>query len=228
MRFGQTYEHLLLVHWTVPIADLERLVPAPLKVATYEGQAYIGHDVYIGAKPRLFDRLSIPGVPPRPIVTLRTIVDVAGSRGLYLLSLDAPARLMTWIERRLLHVRSYHAEVGIAPGDGGITVVSSRISDAGAQLSARYRAVGQPRAPAPGSRDEFLLGGDRLYTIDDAGTTRAIDVRHGPWSLAPAEVTFDLDTIATAVGLPGPERGVTAAYQRAQDAFAALPKAVDA
>jgi uncharacterized protein YqjF (DUF2071 family) len=221
LRFGQTYEHLLLVHWPVPIDRLAPLVPAPLAVATFEGQAYVGHDVYIGTNPRLGDLPPIPGVPPRPIVTLRTIVDLAGTRGIFLLSLDAPAPLMTGIEHHILHLRSYEAAVDITPDQGGITAVARRLEN-GAKLAVRYRPAGPPGAPVPGSRDEFLLGGDRLFTSDGAGATRAIDVRHGPWSLAPAEVTFDVDTIAGGLGLPGPEAGVVGVYQRSQDAYAAI------
>jgi uncharacterized protein YqjF (DUF2071 family) len=226
-RFGQTYEHLLLVHWTVPVDQLKRLLPAPLEVATLDdGQAFIGHDVYVADKARVLGGLPLP-LPARPIVTLRTIVNVAGARGLFLFSLDAPGAFSGWLERTLIGLRSFEADVDIKP-DGDALVVRSRRKTGEAELVARYRATGPGQTPAPGSRDEFLLGGDRLFTSDDAGAVREVDVEHGPWLLQPAEVTFEKNTIAAVAGLPGPGSAVTAVYQRAQDAYAALPKSLPA
>src|SRR5690349_19174042 len=39
---AQTWHNLLFAHWPVPLAALRPLVPAPLEIDTYDGQAWIG------------------------------------------------------------------------------------------------------------------------------------------------------------------------------------------
>jgi uncharacterized protein YqjF (DUF2071 family) len=226
--FGQTYEHLLLVHWPVPADHLARLLPHPLTPALFEGKAWIGHDVYVGANAQL---RPLPAVPDplarRPVVTLRTIVDARRLRGIHLLSLDAESAAAAWVEHTFLNVHSHAADVTIGPeaaGGGWVAVACQRTSGRPARLHGRYRAVG-PEAPlVPGSRDEFLLGGDRMFTAGHARKPAIIEVQHGPWTLAPAEVTFTENTIPGVAGLPGPGDGLVATFQRTQQAYVAAPR----
>ena len=221
--FGQTYEHLLLVHWPLPAEQLRPLLPPRVDVASFEGTAWIGHDVYIGAEPRVLRLPPLPGPFNRPVITLRTIVTVGGVAGIYLLSLDAPTPFAAWFERHFLNLRSQAADVRIAV-EGDAIGVRSRRPEGGADLRATYRPIGPETPPRPGTRDHFLLGGDRMYTSDSSGALSVIEVEHGPWSLAPAEVKFDDDEIPGALGLPGPGAVVTAVYQRSQQAYVAAPR----
>ena len=241
--FGQTYEHLLLVHWPVPSDRLRQIVPPGMNLVPFEGETFIGHDVYRGTHSHLRGLPAIPGFDTRSVVTLRTVVEVGGVRGLYLISLDAPGPF-TWFEQHLLDLTSRAAtvdivagppgpagggrpgEIGVVPeGDDGIVrVQSSRKAQEGVGLRASYRAVGPVSSPPENSRDWFLLGGSRVYTADAGGRMHAIDVEHGPWALAPAEVTIDWDSIPSAAGLPGPAGRVVAVTQRSQQSYAAAPR----
>jgi len=221
--FAQKYEHLVLVHWPVPLDKLRPLVPRPLEISVFDGTAWLGHDVYIGDRPRVRGLPELPFNLERPIVTLRTLVSFGGVPGIYLLSLDAPVAFAGWMERQFLALRSHAADVEIKAAAEIVTARSQRRAQPETRLAARYRPAGGASTPAPGSIDHFLIGGDRLYTVDAAGALNAIDVVHGPWQLAPAEVAFEEDTIPQVAGLPGPGATVRAMYQRTQDAFVALP-----
>jgi uncharacterized protein YqjF (DUF2071 family) len=233
--FAQTYEHLLLVHWKVPRDLLRPVVPAGMDLAAFDGETWIGHDVYRGARAHVRGLPAVPGFDVRPVVTLRTIVDVRGVRGIYLISMDAPGAFAGWFEQHLLQVRTREAKVDIvaAAGVGAgaesdrISVHSVRTNAPDVELRASYRPSGPPAAPVPGSLDHFLLGGDRMFTASAAGVMSVIDVTHGAWALAPAEVTFDVNTIPRAAGLPGPDGGdIVAVTQAAQDAYAAAPRPI--
>lgn len=223
--FGQDYEHLLLAHWPVPLEKLRARVPEPLEVSVFDGSAWLGHDVYV------MDRPSVRGLPElplnleRPIVTLRTLVSLDGVPGIFLFSFDAPVAFASWFETHFLDLRSHAADVEIKAEGQGVTVRSERRASPSARLAARYRSTGDGIAPPAGSLDHFLIGGDRLFTANAAGAVHAIDVVHGPWLLAPAQVAFDENTLAETAGLPGPgANNVRAMYQRTQQAFVALPR----
>jgi uncharacterized protein YqjF (DUF2071 family) len=221
--FEQVYEHLLLVHWPVPEDALRAALPAGVDPVPFEGRYWVGHDVYLGTHGRVLG-VPIPAVfDSSPIVTLRTIVDVRGVRGLFLLSMDLPGLLIAALQRNSLHVRCHDASVTIAEQAGEVRVACQRREGDGASLLASYRPSGPAAPPAPGSRDLFLLGGDRLYAGED-GQLLAIDVVHGPWQLAPATLRIDGDTIPASCGLPAPGPDLVAMYQRAQTAQVALPK----
>lgn len=242
--FAQTYQHLLLVHWKVPRDLVRAVVPAGMDLAMFEGETFIGHDVYRGARAHVRDLPAVPGFDVRPVVTLRTIVDVRGVRGIYLISMDAPGAFAGWFEQHLLQVRTREAQVDIvAEVDAGVGAAAAGAAGAGSgselirvhsvrtnapdvELRGSYRASGPAAAPAPGSLDHFLLGGDRMFTASAAGAISVIEVTHGPWALAPAEVTFDVNTIPRAAGLPGPSGDIVAVTQAAQDAYAAAPRPI--
>jgi uncharacterized protein YqjF (DUF2071 family) len=224
--FAQTYEHLLLVHWPVPAERLRPVVPAAMNLVTFEGAVWLGHDVYLGTHARMRLLPPIPGFDTRPVVTLRTIVDVGGVRGIFLISVDAPGTIPGLFERHFLNVRTHAADVSVVAQGAGATVEARRDDDGAVELRGSYRPSGPPAPPAPGSREHFLLGGDRVFTADAGGRIDVIEVRHGKWALAPAQIAFDVNTIPRAAGLPGPERDVVAVTQRAQQAYAAAPRPI--
>jgi uncharacterized protein YqjF (DUF2071 family) len=221
---GLTYEHLLLVHWPVPVDLLQAKLPRGMKVAVCEGKGWLGHDIYLGTKTRVRGLPPFPDLVENPVVTLRTVVEVDGARGLYLFGMDAISLFAAWVGRTCFGLRSYGAELQINEDGAGLTVACKRLEAPAAQLQGRYRPVGPTAAPAPGSRDEFLLGGGFLFTGGGEKAITATPFEHGEWALSPAEVTFASNTMAQAVGLPPPGADVAAVYQRAQQGYVAMPK----
>jgi uncharacterized protein YqjF (DUF2071 family) len=220
--FEQVYEHLLLVHWPVPEAALRAALPPGVEPVSFDDQFWVGHDVYVGSQARSLGVPLPPGFDIRPVITLRTIVDVNDKRGLYLLSMDAPGALPALAEGTFLGLRSHNAEVQIVEQPDGGVRVDGRRTNSGEELRASYGPVGPAVAPGPGSLELFLLGGDRLYA-GDGRQLLAIDVVHGPWALSPATMTIEIDTIASSWGVPVPDTGMVAMYQRAQPARIGRP-----
>jgi uncharacterized protein YqjF (DUF2071 family) len=222
--FKQVYEHLLLVHWPVPEETLRDTLPDGLEPVSFEGRYWVGHDVYLGTHGRLLQLPLPPGFDTSPVVTLRTIVDVEGVRGLFLLSMDLPGAVIAGLQRSSLQLRSHDARVKIEEESGEVQVECQR-ADGEARLLATYRPSGPPAAPAPGSRELFFLGGDRLYS-GETGRLLAIDVVHGPWQLTPATLRIDVDTIPASCGFPAPGADAIAMYQRTQTAQVTPPEPV--
>jgi uncharacterized protein YqjF (DUF2071 family) len=219
-----TYEHLLLVHWPVPADALQAKLPPGMKVATFEGKGWLGHDVYLSTKTRVRGLPAFPDFVDNPVVTLRAVVDVEGTRGLYLFGLDTTSLVSAWAGRAFFCLRSYAAALELKPDGEGLNVVDQRLEGPAARLAGRYRPLGPPAPIAPGSRDEFLLGGGCLYAGGFGHPIAATPFEHGAWSASPAAVTFAENTLAEAAGLPGPGREVAAIYQRTQKGYVAAPK----
>src|SRR5581483_1440663 len=107
-----------------------------------------------------------------------------------------------------------NADVAITAGGEWITVRSRRAGEPSDDLRARYRPAGPARAPT--ERERFLIGGDRIYTVEASGEVSVIEADHGPWELSPAELAVDLDALPARHGLPGPPDRPVAVYQRTQ------------
>jgi uncharacterized protein YqjF (DUF2071 family) len=70
-----------------------------------------------------------------------------------------------------------------------------------AELAGRYKPVGAPTPPAPGSLEHWLTERYCLYTLDDHGAVLRADIHHPPWPLMLAEAGFELNTMAEPYGL---------------------------
>ena len=64
----QDWHHLLFLHWEIPVAELQALLPRRLTVDTFEGKAYIGLVPFTmtGVRPML--------APPLPWTTREAVL----------------------------------------------------------------------------------------------------------------------------------------------------------
>jgi uncharacterized protein YqjF (DUF2071 family) len=202
LRLGslrQVYEELLLIHWPVDGRDLRRHLPPGFEPTTFGGTAWIGHDVYLasyslGWGPRLLRR--------RPHLTLRTMVSVDGVPGIYLLALDVPDRALAFAARAALDLPCGAAVARMARlGDG----VSARF--VGPADGTRVRIgfnTGGPRVAAetvsPAFAD-FIIGADRLFLVDRAGSVFVTEVEHGAWDLREVPTVVHEDSMIERFGI---------------------------
>src|SRR5687767_3978861 len=90
----QNWHHLLFLHWEVPVADLQALIPSRLTVDTFEGHAYVG------LVPFTLTGVRAVGTPPLPWIShfhevnVRTYVHLKGADpGVWFFSLDASSKI---------------------------------------------------------------------------------------------------------------------------------------
>jgi hypothetical protein len=207
----------LFAHWAVDPAVVERQLPDGLSVATHRGDAYLG--VVPFEMTSIRPRGSPVGVS-FPELNLRTYVERDGERGVHFFSLDADDRLGVALARRLFELPYYRAEMRVERRGDAVRLTSRRThSDAPpARFDATYRPTGPAERPEPGSLAAFLTenyqffaDGDRLY----CGR-----IHHDPWSLQPATVEIEANSLFEAAGFDRPTGAPIVHYAAGADVTA--------
>src|SRR4051812_18250469 len=86
---AQSWRDVLFAHWPVPVEEVRRVVPPPLPVDTYEGQAWLGIASFEVRGLRARGTPAVPGLSSFPELNVRTYTTVNGKPGVYFFSLDA-------------------------------------------------------------------------------------------------------------------------------------------
>lgn len=205
--FGfQRWRSLLFLHWPVEIEALRALVPRPLEIDTFEGQAYVGLIPF-----RMFDVRPWRRLPPVPSATsfletnLRTYVRHEGRPGVWFFSLDAASTLAV-IGARLGFGLPYFRATMDEQRDSNLLMYESRRLAPGprpARLKVAAR-VGHPLGTArAGTLEYFLVERYSLFARHLGGTLLRGDVHHSPYPLRRAEVLELDETLLAAAGLGG-------------------------
>ncbi len=203
----QTWHDLLFAHWPVDAAALRPLIPEPLRIDVFGGQAWLGVVPFRMSGVRLRGALGLPGFPPFPELNVRTYVVRDGKPGVWFFSLDAANALAVFGARKIFHLPYFLAEMRCEEEAGWISYASSRKRrDAGAEfvpaiMRARYRAIGELFTAQPGSIEHFLAERYCLYTADKRGRIIRCEIHHPPWPLQLAEASFQENTMVTAAGI---------------------------
>jgi uncharacterized protein YqjF (DUF2071 family) len=218
----QTWHDLLFAHWPVDQAALASIIPPPLALDLYEG------DAWVGIVPFHMTNVAPRGVPPLPLVSafpelnVRTYVHVDGRPGVYFFSLDAGNRLAVAVARGLFHLPYYLATMRVEDRGGAMHYTSERVStDRGAaRLAVTYEPSGSTFRPPQTSLEHFLTERYCLYTVDGDGRAARLDIHHPPWSLQPATATFHVNTMADPAGIPLPAKPPLLHFVKRQDMVA--------
>jgi uncharacterized protein len=198
----QTWYHLLFAHWRVEARKLALLLPPPLELDLYRGEAWVGI-VPFGMRrvaPRLLPAL--PWISKFLELNVRTYVRYQGKPGVYFFSLDAANPLAveiarSWYHLNYLRARMQHFELG------GWFEYRSRRTDrraSDAELDVRYQPLGLPFLASVGTLESFLTDRYRLFTARE-GLARCAEIHHGPWPLQRARADFGTNTMARAAGI---------------------------
>lgn len=205
----QSWHHLLFLHWEVPVAELQKLVPSRLTIDTFEGKAYIALVPFTltGVRPILLPPM--PGISSFHEVNVRTYVHHQDrDPGVWFFSLDAASKLAVTAARAAYHLPYFDAEMSMQVGEGALPEIDfhSRRDDTRGPMPAnvhvRYRAVEGPVAPAsPGTLEHFLVERYILYAQDDDHQLHRARVHHQPYPLQRAEVAELDETLVWAAGV---------------------------
>jgi uncharacterized protein len=215
---GQSWLDLLFVHWPVERSVLDRLVPRPLEVERYEG------DAWIGVTPFVVEALRIAPFPPIPVLSsfpelnVRTYVRYRDKPGIWFFSLDAASRFAVAGARRFYKLPYYRASMRARRRATHVEYRCERTDPRGdpARFTGSYAPAGEVASPAESSLEHFLTERYCLYSRAREGSILRAEIHHRPWPLQAAEAEIEVNTMFPA-GLPRPAARPVLHYASRQD-----------
>ena len=218
----QNWHHLLFLHWEVPAAELQALLPAGLTVDTFEGKAYVGLVPFTVTGVRPIRLPPLPGVSNFHEVNVRTYVHRGGrDPGVWFFSLDASSTIAVEAARAAYHLPYFKAEIAFAASEEALPLIdcNARRDDkrgpSPAHVQLRYRPQeGQTLVARPGSIEHFLMERYILYAEDSTKQLWRARVHHQPYPIQRAEVLELQETLVWASTIRRPESVALRHYAR--------------
>lgn len=206
---AQRWNDLLFAHWPVKKDMIRALVPKSLMLDLHDGTAWVTITPFYLSHLRPRGIPAFPAVSEFPELNVRTYVTLDGKPGVYFFSLDAGSTLAVEGARALFHLPYFRADMSVTKTtDGGFDYRSTRTHSGApsAELSAKYRAAGNPETATAGSVDHFLSERYCLYAVDSSTSVYRCEIHHRPWPLQPAEAELTHNTMASAAGITLPQQ----------------------
>jgi uncharacterized protein YqjF (DUF2071 family) len=202
----QRWEELLFLHWRVEPGVVQAMLPAGLRVDTFDGTAWVGVVPFRmrGIRPR--------GLPALPWLSdflelnLRTYVfDEAGRAGVWFFSLECNQPVAVALARWLFHLPYERAQMRFGDEVTGVKTFESQRCGDGVRSDFRYERTGPLEVAGARSLEWFLVERYLLFALTRGGL-RTGRVQHMPYGLQEARVeTWDARLFALN-GLPMPMR----------------------
>jgi uncharacterized protein len=189
---GQTWDHLLFIHYRVDVETLRANVPDGLEVQEHSGSGWLGVTPFVVTGLRARGLLPLPFVSSFRELNVRTYVTRDEKPGIWFFSLDASSHVAVEAARRLYRLPYFRADISVQRRGREIVYDCSR--DEGKAFSAVYRGDGAVFNAGHGSLEEFLTERYCLYAEDKGQLYRA-EIHHRPWPLQPAQARVDLNTM---------------------------------
>jgi uncharacterized protein YqjF (DUF2071 family) len=188
----QSWDKLLFMHWEIEPSLLRGIVPQPLAIDTFEGNAYLAITPFTLWNVRPIFLPPIPLVSAFHETNVRTYVHYDGVPGVWFFSLDANGLLAVLAARLGFHLPYYYASIKMDDSDGRIRYDLIRSSERRARLAAEWTMDELSETSTPGSLRFFLTERYCLYTRHGADLYRA-RIHHEPWPIHEARLD-SLDT----------------------------------
>lgn len=198
---------ITFIHWRYRPEQVQALLPAQLRVETFDGAAWVGLTPFLMRGVRVLGVPALPWLSTFPETNLRTYVrDARGRTGIWFLSLDAGRLAAALGGRGGFWLPYFWSDMSVATKDGHTRYRCRRRlpGPVGARCDVDVE-MGVPLVER--ERDElahFLTARFRLFSLV-AGRLAAAQVEHPPWPLHHAQLEgLDQDLIQAA-RLPAPE-----------------------
>jgi uncharacterized protein YqjF (DUF2071 family) len=215
----QRWTNLLFVHWRLPAALVQPLIPSGLTLDTWDGDAWVGLVPFFMSGVRPWWSPPIPGVSAFCETNVRTYVHFQGrDPGVWFLSLEASRSLAVRVGRWGWHLPYYRAAMNLARQGDRVTYESRRLWPGAAGAGCRIRAeIGPllghdaPERPLPAGRalpetlEHFLFERYILYAQGSPEQLRAGRVHHAPYAVRLARLEELHDTLLPAAGITPPD-----------------------
>ncbi|HUL17287.1 MAG TPA: DUF2071 domain-containing protein [Terriglobales bacterium] len=216
---AQSWHDLLFAHWPVPQESLRAAVPPRLEIDTFSGLAWISVVPFRMTGVRLRCAPALPWISSFPELNVRTYVVADGKPGVWFFSLDAANPLAVSVARAWFHLPYFCADMNCQERAGWIEYRSKRRHRPAppAGFSAKFRPLGPPYSPQPGTLDHFLTERYCLYSKDSRGQIDRGEIHHPPWSLNLAQAEFSENDMALASGFDLPAQQPLLHFARRQD-----------
>lgn len=219
---------LAFLHWPVAAHVIEDRIPAPLRIETFDGSAWLG------IVPFEMQESGLRWLPPIPVarrfaeLNVRTYVTDGEKPGVWFLSLDAASPVAVAAARLWFHLPYFRARMECARVANEVRYASARTHGGAppAAFSARYAPSGPVFTATAGSLEDFLTARYCLYSADRRGRVLRGDIHHGPWPLQRARVAIERNSMAHAHGIELPASPPHALFVDALDVVAWSPRPV--
>lgn len=221
VQLHMEWRDVLFANWSVEPEVVAPHVPDSVSLDTYDGRAWLSILPFVNVDVRPAWLPAGTGIRI-PEVNLRTYVTREGRPAIYFFNLDV-SDLLTVVGARFTHFLPYfyasidyegidhegidHESIDYEVGDDGRVRFEHRRRHRGARPArfvAEYGPDGEAFEAEPGSLAEFLTERHRYYTESPSGELRYADVRHPRWSLHPADVTIEENTLFRSNGFETP------------------------
>jgi hypothetical protein len=215
----QRWSELLFMHWKVPADAMRAIVPAPLALDLWEGDAWIAVVPFRMSNVGLRGLPAMRGVSAFLELNVRTYVKYGDRPGVYFFSLDASSPIAVWLARQWYHLSYFHADMLLSDEEKRVRYADStqaNFSDRlhhyvsrrdhegapSAALDVRYFPAGNPYELPPGTREHWLIERYCLYAVDRRGHVYRGDIHHQPWRVCAGSAIVNKNTMLDWLGLP--------------------------
>lgn len=213
----QCWRNLAFVHWRVPSAIIEPLLPRELTLDTWEGDAWIGLVPFTMTGVRPWWSPPVPGISNFHETNVRTYVHFRGQQpGVWFFSLDAANQLACRLARWGWHLPYHYAKLDLQRKGNVIDYQGVRRQAGSPSATLRMSvtigdlipSMGENLVPgqaAPGTLEHFLAERYLLYTRSPSGRLYSGQVHHTPYPLREATLNGLEETMLAASGIAPPE-----------------------
>lgn len=191
-RWRQAWHDLVFIHFEVDPNELQRRLPAGLKLELFEGKAWLG---VVPFRMEGVTRRSWPApslLCDFPEINVRTYVTDGNKPGVWFLSLFAPHHAAVWVARNFFKLPYHHAAITTSEANGSIHYDARR---GPLNFVADY-TPGELAKTEPGDFSLWATERYCLYTADKTGRLFRGEIHHRQWPLQEAAVAIHENTIA--------------------------------
>ena len=196
------WEDLLFAHWRVPVSALRRLIPEPLEIDTFDGEAWVGVVPFrmSGIRHRLLP--GIPGLSAFPELNVRTYVTLENKPGVWFFSLEATSKIAVRVARGWFSLPYMDATIDCQSHDSKIQYESVRThrNEPAAEFKGSYRPVGDTFTTDEGTLEHWLTARYCLYSQSRKGKIYRGEIDHPPWPIQNAEAEIQVNSMLSCHG----------------------------